>query len=176
MRHFAKALSLVLGLFLIVGVAAADSPPAAVTAYLTYVEGPPGNETYTFAYTIENFSLTPSISGFVVHFDDDGLNRSDFISYTNPTGWDDVFVTPESGSGSWSVEWDELFGTNRILPGETKNGFSVTFTWNDSLSTPGPQGFEAWNGSAYYGETEVIPTNPTSTESTSWGAIKCLFR
>jgi hypothetical protein len=180
MRHFAKVTSLVLplllGLFLLPGLGQADSPPATVTAYLTYLEGPPGNATYLFEYTIENISLTPNISGFVIHFDADGLDRSDFVSYTYPSGWDDVFVTPEAPNGSWAVEWDELMGTNRIDPGESLNGFSVTFVWNDPVATPGPQGFEVWDGGAYYGETEVIPTNPTATENTSWGAIKCLFR
>ncbi|UCF77875.1 MAG: hypothetical protein JSW03_07105 [Candidatus Eiseniibacteriota bacterium] len=180
MRHFAKAtgllLPLLVGLFLMTGVVFAAPPEATVTAYLTYLSGPPGNKTYLFEYTIENISLTPSISGFVIHFDDDGLDRSDFVSYEYPEGWDDVFVTPEAPDGSWAVEWNELFGTNRILPGETKNGFSVTFIWNDPEATPGPQEFEVWNGGAYVGETEVIPTNPTATELTSWGAIKCLFR
>jgi hypothetical protein len=180
MRHFAKATSLLLplllGLFLIPGVAVADSPPATVTAYLTYLEGPPGNETYLFEYTIENISLTPNIVGFVIHFDDDGLNRSDYVSHTYPAGWDDVFVLPEAPGGAWSVEWNDLFISNPILPGESKNGFSVTFVWSDPDATPGIQGFEVWNGSAHYGETEVIPTNPTSTEATSWGTIKSLFR
>ena len=179
MRHFAKAtyllFALCLGLFLVPGVAPAGPPEALVTGYLTYLEGPPGNETFLFEYTIENVSLEPSISGFVIHFDDDGLARSDFVSYTYPTAWDDVFVTPEAGNGAWAVEWNEPYGTNRILPGETKNGFSVTFIWNDGDATPGSQGFEVWNGGAYYGETEVIHTNPTPTETTTWGAIKALF-
>jgi len=180
MRELAKAtyffLPLLVGLFFLPSVVSAEDPQANVTGYLTYLEGPPGDKTYLFEYVVENVSLEPNISGFVIHFDDDGLNRSDYISQTYPEGWDDVFVTPEGPGGAWSVEWNELGGTHRIDPGESLNGFSVTFKWYDTEATPGPQQFEVWNGEAYTGTTEVIPTSPTPVESASWGAIKCLFR
>ncbi|MBN1505151.1 MAG: hypothetical protein JW952_08835 [Candidatus Eisenbacteria bacterium] len=169
-------LVLVFGLSLVPQPAVAGPAAATVTASLVYVEGPIENRTFRFDYTITNNSIEPSISGFIVFFDADGLNRANFLSYTAPTYWDDVFVTPEAPDGSWNVEWDELSGTDRIEPGESHNGFSVTFQWNDPYNYPGSQEFEVWNGGAYEGETIWVPGGPTNAQLATWGRIKELFR
>ncbi len=169
-------LVLVFGLSLLPQPAVAGPAAATVTASLVYVEGPIENRTFRFDYTITNNSLEPSIGGFIIFFDADGLNRADFVSYTAPSYWEDVFVTPEGPDGSWNVEWDELSGMDRILPGESHNGFSVTFTWNDPYSYPGVQQFEVWNGEAFDGETIWVPGGPTNVVATTWSKIKDLFR
>jgi len=180
MRAFANVaclcLVLVLGLSLLPQPAVAGPAAATVTASLVYVGGPLENRTFRFDYTVTNNSLEPSIGGFIIFFDADGLNRADFVSYTAPTYWEDVFVTPEGPDGSWNVEWDELTGVDRILPGDSHNGFSVTFTWNDPYSYPGSQGFEVWNGEAFDGETIWVPGGPTGVNTATWSHIKDLFR
>ncbi|MCX5800003.1 MAG: T9SS type A sorting domain-containing protein [Candidatus Eisenbacteria bacterium] len=154
---FCVVLSVFLGILLLPTLVAASPSVVNATAALNYVGGEPGNQTYRLDYTVENVDVQPSLSGFVVFFDSDGLNRSDFVSYEAPAGWEDVFVTPEAPDGSWNLEWDELYGTNRILPGGTLGGFSITFTWNDPNSLPSVQFFEAWNGDAHEGYTVVVP-------------------
>ncbi len=180
MRSFVTAASLcllvTLGLALVPVSATAAPEAATVIARLYYVGGPIEDRTFRFDYTITNNSLEPEIAGFVVFFNSDALDRATFVSETSPMYWDDVFVTPKAPDGSWNVEWNEIYGMNRILPGNSLNGFSVTFQWNDPFNYPGPQPFEVWNGEAYDGVTEVIPSGPTATESVSWGRIKGLFR
>ena len=129
-----------------------------VTATLEYLGGVPGNQTFRLDYTVENIDIDPSIAGFIVFFDADNVDRADFISYTAPSGWEEVSVYPETPPDAfWNVEWDELYGTNRILPGTSLGGFSVTFTWKDPIALPGSQFFEAWNGEAHEGYTTVVP-------------------
>ncbi len=180
MRALANAaclcLVLVLGLSLLPQPAVAGPEAATVTASLVYVGGPLENRTFRFDYTVTNNTIEPSISGFIIFFDADGQNRADFVSYAAPVYWEDVFVTPEGPDGSWNVEWDELTGVDRIEPGESHNGFSVTFTWNDPFSYPGSQEFEVWNGGAYDGMTIWVPGGPTGASTTSWSRIKDLFR
>lgn len=139
--------------------ASAQAAPSAVnvTATLSYLSGPPGSQVFRFDYSITNLDVTPNLAGFIVFFDSDGLNRADFVEYATPYSWDDVFVFPEGPDHAWNVEWDELAGLNRIEPGSTLGGFSVTFTWNDPNCLPGCQFFEAWNGEAHEGTTTVIP-------------------
>ncbi|MFH0778670.1 MAG: hypothetical protein V2A71_08575, partial [Candidatus Eisenbacteria bacterium] len=149
MREVAKAMRVlvpvVLGLIVMPVLALAAPSAVSVTGTLEYV----GPGTYRFDYTIENTDVQPALAGFIVFFDSDGLARADYVSHTAPAGWEEVFVLPEDPEGYWNVEWDEMAGTNRILPGETLGGFSVTFTWNDANSLPGYQFFEAWNGEAH---------------------------
>ena len=146
-----------LGLLLLPALVAAGPSAVNATGTLNYLGGSPGNQTYRFDYALENIDVQPALAGFVVFFDNDGGNRSDFVSYEAPAGWEDVFVVPEGPDGSWNIEWDELYGTNRILPGEILEGFSVTFTWNDPNSQPNSQFFEAWNGEAHEAYTVVVP-------------------
>lgn len=161
MRECASAIRVLvpvfLGLLLLPALVAAGPSVVNVTATLNYVGGPPGNQTFRFDYSLENIDVEPSLAGFVVFFDNDTRARSDFVSYQAPAGWEEVFVTPEAPDGSWNIEWDELDGTNRILPGDILEGFSVTFTWNDPNSLPNSQFFEAWNGAAHEGYTVVVP-------------------
>ena len=129
-----------------------------VTATLEYLGGVPGNQTFRFDYTVENVDIQPAAAGFIVFFDADNVDRADFVSFTAPSGWEEVSVYPETPPDAfWNVEWDELFGTNRILPGTSLGGFSVTFTWKDPIALPGSQFFEAWNGEAHEGYTTVVP-------------------
>ena len=145
-------------LLLLLPVMALAMPSAVnVTATLNYLSGPPGSQVFRFDYSITNLDVQPNLAGFIVFFDSDGLNRADFVEYGAPYSWDDVFVFPEGPDHAWNVEWDELAGLNRIEPGATLGGFSVTFTWNDPNSFPGPQFFEAWNGEAHEGTTTVVP-------------------
>ena len=146
-----------LGLLLLPALVAAGPSLVNVTATLNYLGGTPGNQTFRFDYSVENVGVEPSLAGFIVFFDNDALNRTDFVSYTVPAGWEEVFVTPEAPGGSWNCEWDELFGTNRILPGEILEGFSITFTWNDPNALPSSQFFEAWNGVVHEGYTVIVP-------------------
>jgi len=146
-----------LGLLLLPALVAAGPSAVNATGTLNYLGGSPGNQTYRFDYALENIDVQPALAGFIVFFDNDGGNRSDFVSYEAPAGWEDVFVVPEGPDGSWNIEWDELYGTNRILPGEILEGFSVTFTWNDPNSQPNSQFFEAWNGEAHEAYTVVVP-------------------
>ncbi|MCX5799969.1 MAG: hypothetical protein NTX17_01070 [Candidatus Eisenbacteria bacterium] len=180
MRGFAKVACVLflLGVLLVPEVGSADPDAAGVTAQLTYISGPPGNRLYRFDYTVENFTLEPFIWGFVVFFDADGQDRSDFVSYTYPSGWEDIFVYSEpEGGGAWSVEWDGGYDhPNPIYPGESLNGFSVTFVWKDLDVCPGSQEFEVWNSTVFEGTTVVILTGPTGFENTSWGCIKNAFR
>jgi len=180
MKHFAKAacLLLVFGILAIPQIACGGPIDAGVTATLTYIDGPPGNATYRFDYTVDNFSLEPYIWGFVVFFNEDFQDFSDFVSYAWPTGWEDVFVLPEPPEGGpWSVEWDGGYEhPNPIYPGESLEGFSVTFIWTDFETVPGPQSFEVWNGHAFDGTTVVVPSGPTGVQEVSWGRIKNLFR
>ncbi|MFH0777136.1 MAG: hypothetical protein V2A71_00760 [Candidatus Eisenbacteria bacterium] len=180
MRGFAKvsvaALLLVLGVVVASSVALSDTPAVEVTARLYYLGGSPGNEMYRFDYTVDNISLEPAVAGFIVFFDQEGFNYTDYVSHSYPEGWEENFVTPEGPDGSWNVEWDELSGLYRILPGEAKNAFSVVFMWYNPTAPPGPQHFEAWNGFPYEGTTTVIPGGQTGTELSSWGKIKGLFK
>lgn len=159
MSRKVTAMRLALPIFVLLLPAMALAAPSVVnvTATLDFLGGSPGNQVYRFNYSVENLDVQPALAGFIVFFDSDGLGRSDFVEYTYPAGWEDIFVFPEGPDGAWNVEWDEIFGTNRILPGGTLDGFSVTFTWNDPTSLPGPQHFEAWNGEAHDGYTVVIP-------------------
>ena len=144
-------------LLLLPTMAMAMPSAVSVTATLNYVSGPPGSQVFRFDYSITNADVTPNLGGFIVFFDSDGLNRTDFVEYATPYSWDDVFVFPEGADHAWNVEWDELAGVNRIEPGSTLGGFSVTFLWNDPTCLPGPQFFEAWNGEAHEGTTTVVP-------------------
>jgi len=146
-----------LGLLLLPALVTAGPSAVNVTGTFSYLGGPPGNQIYRFDYAVENIDVQPALAGLVVFFDSDGGNRADFVSYVAPAGWEDVFVVPEGPDGSWNIEWDELYGTNRVLPGEILEGFSVTFTWNDPNTLPGSQFFEAWNGEAHEGYTVVVP-------------------
>jgi hypothetical protein len=179
MKEIAKAACLffLLGILILPDVAFAG-PPAVVTGTLTYVEGLPGNRTYRFDYAVENISLQPYIWGFIVFFNEDGLDHSDFVSYAYPTGWEIVSILPEDPEGGpWSVEWDGGYEhPNPILPGQTLTGFSVTFIWKDLQVCPGPQIYEVWNTEAYDGITTVVNSGPTGLEKTSWGRIKSMFK
>jgi len=159
MNRTAKVSLVVLPILLLLLPALAVAMPSAVTVdgTLNYVSGPPGSQVFRFDYSITNLDVQPNLSGFIVFFDSDGLNRADFMEYTTPYSWDDVFVFPEGGDHAWNIEWDEIAGLNRIEPGSTLGGFSVTFLWSDPNSLPGPQYFEAWNGEAHEGTTTVIP-------------------
>jgi len=148
---------LLAGLLLLPCLVSASPSVVNVTATLDFLGGTPGNQTFRYTYSVENLDVLPSLAGFIVFFDPEGLNRSNFVSYEAPAGWEDVFVIPEAPNGAWNIEWDELYGTNRILPGQTLSGFSVTFTWNDPNTIPGPQFFEAWNGEAHDGTTNIVP-------------------
>lgn len=180
MKHLVNAacLLLVVGILAVPHIALGGPIDAGVTATLTYVDGPPGNATYRFDYTVDNFSLEPYIWGLMVFFNENPPNFAHFVSYAAPTGWEDVnvFAEPEGG-GPWSVEWDGGFEhPNPIYPGESLEGFSVTFVWTDFNTTPGPQSFEVWNGHAFDGTTVVVPSGPTGVNEVSWGRIKTLFR
>ena len=129
-----------------------------VTATLNYLGGPPGNQTFRFDYAVANLDVQPALAGFIVFFDSDGVDRAGVVEYAAPSSWDDVFVFEEGPTyHAWNVEWNDTPGVNRILPGGTLGGFSVTFTWTDPNSLPGPQLFEAWNGVTHEGCTTVIP-------------------
>lgn len=179
MKHLAIAacLLMVLGILAVPKISLAGPIDAGVTGTLTYIDGPPGNMTYRFDYTVDNFSLEPYIWGFVVFFDKDG-DLTDLVSYASPAGWEDVFVYPEpEGGGPWSIEWDGgAEHPNPIYPGESLGGFSVTFIWKDLATSPGPQEFEVWNGHAFDGTTVVVPAGPTPVLDSSWGRIKNLFK
>ena len=179
MKKLAKAacLFLLLGIMILPNVVFAN-PPAVVTATLTYLGGDLGNRTFRFDYSVENLTLQPYIWGFIVFFNEDGLDHSDFISYAYPLGWEIVSVFPEEPGGSpWSVEWDGGYEhPNPILPGASLDGFSVTFIWKDIYDSPGPQIFEVWDTEAYDGTTTVVPSGPTRLENTSWGRIKSTFK
>jgi hypothetical protein len=162
MRERASAIGVVLpvflGLLLLPAFALASPSVVNVTATLNYLGGPPGNQTFRFDYTVENVDIEPAAAGFIVFFDADNVDCADFVSYAAPAGWEEVSVFPETPPDAyWNVEWDELYGTNRILPGTSLGGFSVTFTWKDANALPGSQFFEAWNGEAHEGYTTVVP-------------------
>jgi hypothetical protein len=148
----------IVGLFLLPALAAAGPSVVNVTATLNYVEGLPGNQTFRLDYTVENIDVPPTLAGFIVFFNTDNVDRAQLVSYTAPAGWESVFVTPEEPPDAfWNVQWDELNQTNRIVPGQSLGGFSITFTWTDSTSLPSAQFFEAWNHDAHEGYTVVVP-------------------
>jgi len=180
MKHLAKVacLMMILGMLCAPGISLAGPIDAGVTATYHYLGGPPGNMLYRMDYTVDNFSLEPYIWGFLVFFNEDGRDLTDFVSVEFPTGWEEVFVLPEpEAGGPWSVEWDGgMAHPNPIYPGESLGGFSVTFIWKDLATNPGPQGFEVWNGHAFDGITVVVPGGPTGVTETSWGRIKSTFK
>ena len=159
MSRTANAFRFALPMLLLLLPAMVAAMPSAVnvTATLNYVSGSPGSQVLRFDYSITNLDVEPNLAGFIVFFDSDSLDRADFVAYGSPYSWDDVFVFPEGADHAWNVEWDELAGENRIEPGGTLGGFSVTFLWKDPNSLPGPQFFEAWNGEAHDGTTTVVP-------------------
>jgi len=89
-----------LGLLLLPALVAAGPSAVNATGTLNYLGGSPGNQTYRFDYALENIDVQPALAGFIVFFDNDGGNRSDFVSYEAPAGWEDVFVVPEGPDGS----------------------------------------------------------------------------
>ncbi len=150
----------------------ASAQDATLDATLTYVgPGPDGASVYRYDYALTNNAVTPMVIELLVFFDSDPDSGyvftgdvSDFANtpgftgaVASPAGWvADVFEDPDPSA--WVVDFFNFDGSNAIAPGETLDGFSVTFLWKGA-GTPGEQFFEALDGFAHEGRTTVTTVN-----------------
>jgi hypothetical protein len=136
-------------------------PESSITSTLVYMGGEPGNQMYRYEFKIRNIAVQPAIQTVLVFFDSDPVtgeflgDKSDFAEIQSPENWEGTtFVDPDPSP--WFIEWQTFSGPDRIFPGETKLGFSVTFVWKDPETTPGRRFFEAMNGIVYEGQTIIV--------------------
>ncbi len=136
-------------------------PESSVEAILVFLGGEPGNQMYRYDFYVRNISVPPAVQTVLVFFDSDPEtgefqgDRSDFVEIQSPANWEGYeWVDPDPSP--WMVEWMTFSGPDRIFPGQTKSGFSVTFVWKDPTTTPGSRFFEALNGVVYEGQTIIV--------------------
>jgi hypothetical protein len=136
-------------------------PESSIEATLVFLGGEPGNEMYRYDFHVRNISVPPAVQTVLVFFDSDPEtgefqgDQSDFVEIQSPANWEGyAWVDPDPSP--WFVEWMTFSGPDRIFPGETKSGFSVTFVWKDPATTPGSRFFEAMNGVVYEGQTIIV--------------------
>lgn len=155
----------------------ASAQDAVLEAELTYLgPGPSGSSIYRYDYSLTNVAVEPFIIELFVFFDSDPdsgvLFLGDITDFDEPglgfsgstgapAGWvADVWEDPDPAP--WVVDFFNPAGDARVFPGETLDGFSVTFLWKGS-GTPGVQYFEALDGYAHEGTTIVITTSQPVT-------------
>jgi hypothetical protein len=136
-------------------------PESSIEATLVFMGGEPGNEVYRYDFHVRNISIQPAVQTVLVFFDSDPVtgeflgDKSDLVEIQSPPNWESYgWVDPDPAP--WFVEWQTFSGPDRIFPGQTKVGFSVTFVWKDPETTPGQRFFEAMNGAVYEGQTIIV--------------------
>ena len=136
-------------------------PEASIDAELVFLGGEPGSQIYRYDLHVRNISIEPAVQTVLVFFDSNPEtgeflgDKSDVVEVQSPTNWQG-YVWADPDPAPWFVEWMTFSGPDRIFPGYTKNGFSVTFVWKDPESVPGQRFFEAMNGAVYEGQTIIV--------------------
>ncbi len=142
-----------------VGVAAAGLwlaacfAPMAEAAGIQYSLTSLGSNAWRYDYTLDNTSPTLSFDEFTIYFDLPNVLSID--SFVAPTGWDPIFIQPDTGlPASGFVDAVRTAGN---VPAGSFSGFSAEFHYAPGL-TPAAQMFELLLSSTF----EVIVSDRTT--------------
>lgn len=142
-----------------VGVAAAGLWLAACFAPMAEAAGSQysltslGNNAWRYDYTLNNTGPTLSFDEFTIYFDLPNVLSID--SFVAPTGWDPIFIQPDTGlPASGFVDAVRTAGN---VPAGSFSGFSAEFHYAPGL-TPAAQMFELLLSSTF----EVIVSDRTT--------------
>lgn len=135
--------------------------PADTIVDITYEAADLGAGRWEYTYDVTNHALTIKIEEFTIWFDFGSYEGLTVTTPNPPAGdWDELVIQPEplfSDDGFYdALVWNEA---NAIDPGETVEGFSVSFDWL-GIGDPGPQSFEIIDPDTF----ETVHTGTTIPE------------
>ena len=120
-----------------------------------------GGNRFEYEYRVENDSLAFAIEEFTIFFDL-GLYENLAVS-SSPADWDSIVIEPDPLLPDDGF-FDALALSSGILPGDTQDGFSVSFDWLGVGAPTDGQYFEVIDPTSFAvldQGTTILATSPS---------------
>ena len=93
------------------------------------------NDHWTAQFSITNDGSLPEVSNFTVYFD--WLFASNLQLLASPGTWDTIVIQPDTAlASSGFMDALVLDPADALLPGQSANGFGVSFDWDSANRAP----------------------------------------